>query len=130
MGFGAIQYHISFDTHFLLYIIGNVDLLSADSVASFSDGSHAVRMPADQSNRPEIIINLRLSSAPIGVYSLHILPHSEAQTKVMVTTELQRRLQMNGFDATYGKDLDFSFSHSTVIIVSQTNCFAIAGQVL
>lgn len=56
-------------------LLGNViNLLSVDSIERFSDGSFAIYVSADEASHPEYVINLRVSDAPKGVYTLTTIP--------------------------------------------------------
>lgn len=51
-----------------------IDLLNANSVRDFSNGSAAVYVPNNQHNRPEMIVNLNVTDAPNGIYTLKTVP--------------------------------------------------------
>lgn len=51
-----------------------IDLLNANAVRDFSNGSAAVYVPNNQHNRPELIVNLNVTDAPNGIYTLKIVP--------------------------------------------------------
>lgn len=74
--------------------------MSVDSIEGFSDDSFAIYVPADESSRPEYVINLRLSDAPKGTYVLKIMPKMFVdgtfdRYNLVVNTEFSRRIEKN-----------------------------------
>lgn len=84
-----------------LQFSGNViNLLSVDSIEKFSDGSFAIYVPADGISYPEYVINLRLTDAPKGTYTLSIIPNNIGigtydKYNLVVNTEFSRRIAKN-----------------------------------
>lgn len=75
------------------------NLLSIDSVARFSIGSHAIYAPDDK-----ITINLNVTDAPKGIYTLTILPEAGSagqhqKYSLYVDAEFDRRLMRNDIDS-------------------------------
>lgn len=84
-----------------LQFSGNViNLLSVDSIEIFSDGSFAIYVPADGISSSEYVINLRLTDAPKGTYTLTIIPNhigigTYDKYNLVVNTEFSRRIAKN-----------------------------------
>lgn len=92
-----------------------IDLLNASSVRDFSNGSVAVYVPNNQhNNRPETIINLNVTNAPIGIYTLKTMPatvENGAQDNfynLLVNTEFIQLDERDSMDTATGKS-DFEW---------------------
>lgn len=97
--------------HLILKFLGlKIDLLNVKSVRDFSNGSVAVYVPNNQyNNRPETIINLNVTNAPNGIYTLKIMPTTiENGTQdnfynLLVNTEFVQLDEKDSIDTTAGK---------------------------
>lgn len=82
--------------HYYCNFLGRIcNLLSIDSVARFSIGSRAIYSPDDKA-----YINLNVTNAPKGIYSLTVIPEvtsTGVQRKygLHVDSEFDRRLMKN-----------------------------------
>lgn len=86
-----------------------IDLLNVNAVRDFSNGSAAVYVPNNQYNRPEMIINLNVTDAPNGIYTLKIVPATiENGTQdhvynLLVTTEFVHLNEKYSVETATGK---------------------------
>lgn len=76
------------------------NLLSVDSVARFSIGSHVIYMPND-----ETIITLNVTDAPKGIYSFTIIPEitnvgAYEKYNLVIESEFDCRLKENAIATT------------------------------
>lgn len=85
-----------------------IDLLNANAVHDFSNGSVAVYVSNTQLNCPETIVNLNVIDAPAGIYTLRILPATAVENgtqehfyNLRVSTEFaQQQHENDGVDHT------------------------------
>lgn len=86
-----------------------IDLLNVNSVRAFSNGSAAVYVPNNQHNRPEMIVNLNVTDAPNGIYTLDIVPATiengtqDHAYNLLVNTEFVHLNEKYSVEAATGK---------------------------
>lgn len=95
-----------------IVIIGKiVNLLSIDSVRTFSPGSVGIYVPHNRMNRPELVTNLNVSNGPHGIYMLKITPQlsddaPQENYNLLVNTEFDQQFSKEDTDS-----LNSKYSH-------------------
>lgn len=82
-----------------------VNLLSTDSVRTFSPGSVAIYVLKNDMNRPELVANLNVSNGPHGIYMLKITPQlsdddePQENYNLLINTEFDQQFQKQDTDS-------------------------------